>query len=264
MAAHASQQGRRLLGCADHLPDVYGGDAGSSRATARVAGSRRRARPPHARRAGDVVVAGDGYAVGGSRVWHRELRVGNFERDPNPTRDLIRVAEQCASGCAANGSIPGLVYRSQDFSIWRTESYQWKGSSPRVTGSHSLKIGYQHALMYDNRTWFTNNQNLTYRLNNGVPNQLTQSISPWVTRSRLSQDVLFAQDQWTRGRLTLQGAVRFDRARSWFPDNKRGRRGFCQRRSSFRKHGVSTATRTSRRAWVPPTTSSAPAGRHSS
>ena len=35
--------------------------------------------------------------------------VGNFERDPNPTRDLIRVSEQCASGCAANGNIPGLV-----------------------------------------------------------------------------------------------------------------------------------------------------------
>ena len=148
--------------------------------------------------------------------------LGNFERDPNPTRDLIRIAEQCASGCAANGSIPGLVYRSQDFSIWRTESYQWKGSIARVTGSHSLKIGYQHALMYDNRTWFTNNQNLTYRVNDGVPNQLTQSISPWVTRARLSQDVLFAQDQWTRGRLTLQGAVRFDRARSWFPEQREG------------------------------------------
>ena len=45
--------------------------------------------------------------------------VGNLERVPNPTRDLIRVAEQCASGCAANGNIPGLVYRSQDFSVQR-------------------------------------------------------------------------------------------------------------------------------------------------
>jgi hypothetical protein len=144
--------------------------------------------------------------------------LGNFEREPNPTRDLIRVAEQCASGCAANGSIPGLVYRSQDFSIWRTESYQWKGSVSRVTASHSFKFGYQHALMYDNRTWFTNTQNLTYRVNNGVPNQLTQSISPWVTTSRLSQDVLYAQDQWTRDRLTVQAALRFDRARSWFPE----------------------------------------------
>ena len=61
--------------------------------------------------------------------------VGNFEREPNPTRDLIRVAEQCASGCAANGNIPGLVYRSQDFSVAHTGSYLWKGSLSYVTGS---------------------------------------------------------------------------------------------------------------------------------
>ena len=77
--------------------------------------------------------------------------VGNFEREPNPTRDLIRVAEQCASGCAANGNIPGLVYRSQDFSVAHTGSYLWKGRSSYVTGTHSLKVGYQHTLMTDDR-----------------------------------------------------------------------------------------------------------------
>jgi hypothetical protein len=148
--------------------------------------------------------------------------VGNFERDPNPTRDLIRVAEQCASGCAANGSIPGLVYRSQDFSVAHTGSYLWKGSIAYVTGTHSLKIGYQHTLMTDDRTWFTNNQNLTYRLDNGEPNQLTQSISPWVNNARAGWDAWFVQEQWTRGRLTLQGAIRFDRARSWFPAQQEG------------------------------------------
>jgi hypothetical protein len=66
---------------------------------------------------------------------------GNFERTPNPTRDLIRVAEQCASGCAANGGIAGLVYRSQDFSDAYSGSYLWKGSITRVTGTHSFKIG---------------------------------------------------------------------------------------------------------------------------
>jgi hypothetical protein len=60
--------------------------------------------------------------------------VGNFEREPNPTRDLVRVAEQCASGCAANGDIPGLVYRSQDFSVAHTGSYLWKGRSPTSPG----------------------------------------------------------------------------------------------------------------------------------
>jgi carboxypeptidase family protein len=147
---------------------------------------------------------------------------GNFERTPNPTRDLIRVLEQCASGCPANGNIPGLVYRSQDFSDAYNGSYLWKGSMSYVTGSHSLKVGYQRMLMTQDATWVTNNQNLTYRFNNGEPNQLTESISPWMNRSRTGWDAIFAQEQWTHGRLTMQGAVRFDRARSWFPAQLEG------------------------------------------
>jgi hypothetical protein len=148
--------------------------------------------------------------------------VGNFERDPNPTRDLIRIAEQCASGCAANGNIPGLVYRSQDFSVAHAGSYLWQGSITHATGAHALKIGYQHTFMTDDRTWMTNNQNLTYRVNNGQPNQLTQSISPWVNNARVAWDGLFVQEQWTHARLTLHGALRFDRARSWFPPQQEG------------------------------------------
>jgi hypothetical protein len=148
--------------------------------------------------------------------------VGNFEREPNPTRDLIRVSEQCANGCPANGNIPGLVYRSQDFSVAHTGSYLWKGSLSYVTGTHSLKVGFQHTFMTDDRTWMTNTQNLTYRVNDGVPNQLTQSISPWVNNARVAWDGLFVQDQWTRDRLTLLGAIRFDRARSWFPAQQEG------------------------------------------
>jgi len=148
--------------------------------------------------------------------------VGNFEREPNTTRDLIRVAEQCASGCADNGNIPGLVYRSQDFSVAHTGSYLWTGTLAYVTGTHSLKVGYQHTLMTDDRTWYTNTQNLTYRLNNGVPNQLTQSISPWVNNARVGWDAIYVQEQWTRDRLTLLGALRFDLARSWFPAQQEG------------------------------------------
>jgi hypothetical protein len=148
--------------------------------------------------------------------------VGNFEREPNVTRGLTRVIEQCASGCAANGNLPGLAYRSQDYSSAYTGSYLWKGSLSRVMVQHSLKIGYQHTLMTDDRTWMTNDQNLTYRFNNGIPNQLTQSISPWMNNARAGWDAVFIQDQWTRDRLTLQGAFRFDRASSWFPEQQEG------------------------------------------
>lgn len=153
---------------------------------------------------------------------HTFFGFGNFEREPNPTRDLIRVLEQCASGCAANGNIPGLVYRSQDFSEAYNSSYLWKGSVSYVTGSHSVKVGYQRTFMAQDMTWMTNNQNLTYRFNNGVPNQLTQSISPWMNRSRTLWDAVFAQERWTRGRLTVLAAVRFDRAWSWFPSQQQG------------------------------------------
>jgi hypothetical protein len=114
------------------------------------------------------------------------------------------------------------VYRSQDFSSAYTGSYLWKLSLSHTAGTRSWKIGYQRTLMTDDRTWFTNNQNLTYRVNNGVPNQLTESISPWVNDTHIGWDALFAQQRWTRGRVTLQGAIRFDRVTSWFPAQQEG------------------------------------------
>jgi len=148
--------------------------------------------------------------------------VGTFEREPNPTRDLVRVVEQCASGCATNGNIPGLTYRSQDFSVAHTGSYLWKGSVAFVSGMQTLKAGYQQTLMTDDRTWMTNDQSLTYGVDNGRPTQLTQSISPWVNNARVAWNAVFLQDEWTHRRLTLQAAVRFDRAWSWFPVQQLG------------------------------------------
>jgi len=147
---------------------------------------------------------------------------GNMERDPNPTRDLVRVAEQCAAGCASNGSIPGLVYRSQDFGTNFTGSWNWKGTASYITGAHSFKVGYQGTYMTDDRTWSTNTQNMTFRVSNGVPNQLTESISPWINNARAGWHAFFVQEQYTRSRLTVQGALRYDRSTSWFPEQREG------------------------------------------
>ena len=85
----------------------------------------------------------------------------------------------------------------------------------------------------DDRTWFTNDQNLSYRVNNGVPDQLTQSISPWQNDARAGWTALYAQDTWTAGRFTLQGALRFDRAGSWFPAQQLGPARFLPTPISF-------------------------------
>jgi hypothetical protein len=155
---------------------------------------------------------------------------GNFERNPNPTHDMIGVVEQCAgpitatnlTGCDANGGVPGLVYRSQDWGQNYAGSYAWRASVSYVTGAQSLKVGYQGNYMSDIRTWYTNTQNLAYQFNNGVPNRLTESISPWVNNGLGAWHAIFVQDQYTAGRLTLQGALRFDHSSSWFPEQTEG------------------------------------------
>ena len=44
-----------------------------------------------------------------------------------------------------------------------------------------MKFGYQAAYHRVNQSYFTNNTHLMYRLNNGVPNQLTMDLKPFKT-----------------------------------------------------------------------------------
>src|SRR2546427_197030 len=86
---------------------------------------------------------------------------GNFDRNPHPTHDLINVVEQCATGCPANGGIPGLVYRSQDWGQNYAGSYNLRAAASYVTGRQSLQGGYQGTHFRDIRTGDTNRQDLT-------------------------------------------------------------------------------------------------------
>ena len=47
-------------------------------------------------------------------------------------------------------------------------------------------------------------------------------IGPHIQSNRTRYDGIYAQDQWTHGRLTLQGAVRYEHAWSWFPEGENG------------------------------------------
>ena len=145
-------------------------------------------------------------------------RWGPMEMPGNPTRDLARVTEQCAAGCAANGGIAGLNYRSANWANHWAGVYTWRASASYVTGSHSLKFGDMGGYLQDDEKNFGNNLNLTLRLNNGVPNGVTESALPFAIHRVVRYDALYAQEQWTHGRLTLQGALRFDHAWSYFPE----------------------------------------------
>jgi hypothetical protein len=85
-----------------------------------------------------------------------------------------------------------------------------------------LKFGYQGNFWKDDREFHVNNQSLGYVAISlpGVPFfpiSINEYINPYTVNASARQDSFFAQDQWTHGRLTLQGAVRFDHPWSWFP-----------------------------------------------
>jgi hypothetical protein len=129
---------------------------------------------------------------------------------PDYNRDMIRVTEQA-------GIIPGLTYRGL---IWASN---WSGTYPvraavsYVTGSHSAKLGIQRTL-YTTDDRAHDPQGISYRFNNGVPNQLTLSSRPRYILEQHTTTGIYAQDTWTLGRLTMQGGVRYDRMTQVFPE----------------------------------------------
>ncbi len=145
-------------------------------------------------------------------------RWGGNEMPGSNLNDLIRVTEQCTAGCAANGNIANLIYRS---GTWRANwqgTHSWRASASYVTGAQNMKFGYQGGYLVDNAVTYGNNQAYSYRVNNGVPNQITETIDKFPAQNRGRYDAFYGQDQWTAGRFTFQGALRFDRAWSYFPE----------------------------------------------
>jgi hypothetical protein len=125
--------------------------------------------------------------------------------------DLVRVVEQ-------GGSIPGLTYRSMEWQRNKSFIPRWRGSVSYTTGAHSMKVGFDGQYFLQQRNYKYNTQGLAYRFNNGVPNQVTLLVNDFLFRNRTSSGAVYAQDQWTLGRLTMQGGLRFDYASSRYPE----------------------------------------------
>jgi carboxypeptidase family protein len=149
-------------------------------------------------------------------------RYGGGQLPGLPTENLIRVVEQCAPSCANNGNIPGLSYRSLNWFSNVNWNNQFNAAASLVTGSHSIKFGYQGALLIDQRKNFGNDQFLQYRVNNAIPDQITLNINRFGITQSVRSDAFYVQEQWTLGRMTLQGAMRYDHAWSYFPEQTVG------------------------------------------
>jgi hypothetical protein len=157
--------------------------------------------------------------------WSRNgSRWGGSSAPGSPTKALIQVMEQ-------GGSIPGLCYRAGsplcggtflDSTGW-IDANTWHGTLSYVTGSHNIKAGYHGLFHYDDQqSNFTIPEAVVYRFNNGVPNQVTQLSGAFDSQWRTRGNAFFAQDQWTLSRLTLSGALRYERAWSYYPPSRIG------------------------------------------
>jgi hypothetical protein len=141
-------------------------------------------------------------------------------QDPN----LIRVTDQCTTGVApgqpCEHGIANITFRSPNWGSHWTTVYNFRGSATYVLGGHSMKAGYQGSHLGDNQTNFSNDSFLSYRLNNGVPNQFTQTINRFTRHQWVRTAAFYVQDSYTMGRFTFQGALRYDRAWSHFPEQE--------------------------------------------
>ena len=168
---------------------------------------------------------------------------GYTERPGNPTKSLTRVQEQSAqifdrngnrvaTGCDGCLTVGGnLKYRSSNWPTGYIFAHTWNASASYVTGAHNLKFGYQGAFHRDDDNLFPtisndNAMQLTFNTpcTAGVcPSQpiatgFTIQAGHFTRKVRTQYYAFYAQEQWTRDRLTLQGALRFDRAWSGFPE----------------------------------------------
>jgi len=139
-------------------------------------------------------------------------------QDPN----LIRTVDQCLAGVSpgqpCEHGIANITYRSPNWGSNWTTVYNWRGSASYTLSAHNMKVGYQGSHLGDNQTNFSNDQFLSYRLNNGVPNQFTQTINRFTRHQWVRTAAFYAQDSYTMGRFTFQGALRYDHAWSYFPE----------------------------------------------
>jgi hypothetical protein len=109
-----------------------------------------------------------------------------------------------------------------DMQLNDQQTQQWRASMSYVTGSHNMKFGYRGAAYLQEHELQSNDTQMWYLLAGGFPLNFTMSIRPWEFSNRTNGHGFYAQDQWTFGRATLQGAVRYDYAYSYFPGTHNG------------------------------------------
>ena len=228
----AQEQGQRLLQHADRLQ--------------RQLVRQRRAMPGARRGLGGSlrvrrVVAGV-HADAGRRRAHHAVRVHGADDQQAPARSgLLAVLQQLEPDRAGRRAGPGAIHPGAGAGSFRRRAGAQHGlprlrraeqqppDTQRVARGAVLRhrraqheSGLRGGLRGDRHLRRLPDARPAVRFLGGVPNQITQRIHKWQQANRTRYDAFYVQDQWTRNRLTLQGALRYENARSFFPEGMNG------------------------------------------
>jgi hypothetical protein len=142
--------------------------------------------------------------------------------DPRPYGVLVDFIPVTEQSTGVGVPFANFIYRGFNPAPSSNQMHgTWKAAMSYISGSHNMKWGYQAGYMNAKNTTYVGRQ-ISYRFNNGVPNQLSQRVGTNEVSNSLLYNALYMQDQWTRKRLTLQGAVRYETASSWAPAGENG------------------------------------------
>ena len=133
--------------------------------------------------------------------------------EPGVTQDLNSILEQSIN----------TRYRAAAAYAATRESSQWNGraSVSYITGSHAFKAG-----LFRHRAWrhhsmdingVGDSASMTYTFNNRVPQSVTVYATPIEYRDYANTMGLYAQDQWTIRRLSVNAALRYDQLHAVVP-----------------------------------------------
>src|SRR5688572_8039535 len=153
---------------------------------------------------------------------------------PDAITNLIPVTQQSNAINPATGIpfAPVANYRYRGVESWgpaKGDTDDATGSVSYVTGAHNMKVGYQYRMLDLQDDDQANDTQLGYRFNGLTPNAVSYYLPEMGRRTITKTHGIFVQDTWTLNRLTLQGALRWDRASSYAPVEGNGTFG----KSSF-------------------------------
>jgi hypothetical protein len=112
-----------------------------------------------------------------------------------------------------------MTYRAANGDSTDTWNYTdlLRATASYITGAHAFKVGVNLGFPRQTQWIYNIDSPMSFRFNNGVPNQLTLLATPYLRETDSFDHGAFVQDRWTMERLTVTAGLRYDYFSVSFP-----------------------------------------------